>query len=129
FDLQSPEQPSALWLLPSSQTSPCAGSVTLSPQRGSWQVGRHGASGAVEFAAPESHSSPIDVSVTPSPQRGCLQSCWQLSPSCVLPSSHCSPAAVSMVPLPHDSFDWQSAEQPSPETLLPSSHTSSGVTT
>src|SRR5512143_2661046 len=57
FDVQSPEQPSFGRLLPSSHTSPAMTSFTPSPQRGSWQFGRHAASGSVEFAAPASHCS------------------------------------------------------------------------
>lgn len=90
---------------------------------------RHGESGVSLFEPPASHCSSSCVSVTPSPQRGSLQSCWQPSPSVVLPSSHCSPFALSVMPLPHVSSDLQSADQPSPERLLPSSQTSSLVST
>lgn len=98
--------------------------MILSPHFGSWQVGRHGASGFAEFMEPASHCSLNALSTTPSPQRGILQSCWQVSPSSVLPSSHCSPFAGSTTLFPHVSFDRQSAEQPSPDVLLPSSHAS-----
>src|SRR5215470_13973660 len=121
---QLASQPSATAVLPSSHCSPRVESITPSPQRGSVQSGRHGASGTFAFAAPASHAS-TPLWTTPSPHVFRLQLLLHASASLVFPSSHSS--SGSSVPLPQFG-SWHPSGQKSPSTKLPSSHSSPGST-
>src|SRR5215470_12866821 len=99
---QLASQPSATAVLPSSHCSPRVESITPSPQRGSVQSGRHGASGTFAFAAPASHAS-TPLWTTPSPHVFRLQLLLHASASLVFPSSHSSPG--STIPSPQQCVD------------------------